>query len=535
MKLIHAHLTFDQRKICVIVGVLNILFSIHLVSAEEEDRITPSKSLQFILNDMKQKSQEIKQQNSVLTAKNTMLRKKLWGMQQELKILFKERQEFLKEFERLEICFKEEQNRVELLEKKLKGLQSKSKERGQKDEVLHDDIKDKRKDIEALKKEEDTLKQEIFELERQLKFSKANSGQTGKVQAKELNRLISESKLRQDKQSNGLTKREIIKTLKNQLEGLNKKHGELSEILTELKEETGSTEERKEDIQLTAQMREEQEEWEALSQELDDLQSKQMGLKDYLKSLEKKRAVDNERVLIEFQKEEKLMLSTIESQKTKQTKLKDKISRLNQNMNEFKQEIDSLAGKVQFAKSDAGKVLEIKKGELNQRVKEGISKQEKQTREIADRKKVSASFKENSLVLSKYQKALNEKISGIQNEIQAGLTEEKNILKENETINNKSKENLVLLEDELSTLKNHEQELEEFLHLIQGKFKEDHDVVKAFSVEEKNLKDNIGVLKGENESLLKQLIKLKAVLKKIEHTQEKIVPSPQESQLHIKN
>src|SRR5690349_13000852 len=61
--------------------------------AQLENYNAASKNLETILTDLRKKSQEIKEQNSILSAKNGILHKKLWELQQDLKGKFIEKQQ----------------------------------------------------------------------------------------------------------------------------------------------------------------------------------------------------------------------------------------------------------------------------------------------------------------------------------------------------------------------------------------------------------------------------------------------------------
>ena len=157
------------------IGLVILCWALRPAWSETDFSSLPAnEKFESLIADLKQKSRDIKEQNNIQSAKNEIIHKKLWRLQQELKSKFIEKQALEAEFHRLDDCLKEEITIVELLDKKLNGLHAILSHHDERKDQLNADIAKKRKNLAVLRTEVEELTGSILTSENQLRMTKNN-------------------------------------------------------------------------------------------------------------------------------------------------------------------------------------------------------------------------------------------------------------------------------------------------------------------------------------------------------------------------
>ena len=486
------------------MGAIIFFSCLPAVDAQLDHYTAASKNLETILTDLRKKSEGITEQNSVLSVKNGILHKKLWAMQQELKSRYVEKQELQAEFRRLDDCLSNEITIVQLLEKKLSGLKLISGHHDENDSHLRAEIDRKKNEVESLRKEVQSLNKNIDSLDNQLQLSKQGSSHGWEVKRNELNDLLVESKKRVEKK-----KKELENRMKDpsspeyQMSSLSKLQDELIQKISDLKYGKNTNEE-----QSILQRRKEKD-LATLTRDVEKLIKQRKDLQNTL-DLVPPANPQEERMPPDFKKAANQLRESIKSDKSLQRRLKDRIEQLEDDITTEQIEIVHLRNDRRLQNIGVRAVWEKNEDKRAKLLSESRALPEEKRKELASQQNEKEKITDIINGLSQDQLSLNEKIDQIKNDIQLSRNEEIRITGASQFMSERRKEDYNIINDEIDYLKSQQQELKEFLALIQDQLNDDKKISDAFAREEKKLDSDIQLLKGENETLLKQLIKLKS-------------------------
>lgn len=491
-------------------------FSVPAVFAQLEHYSAASKNLETILTDLRTKSSEIKEQNSILAVKNGILRKQLWERQQELKSDFIEKQELQAEFRRLDDCLRNEITIVQLLERKLNGLRLIIAHHEENDSQWRSDIDRKKNEIDALHQEVKSLNREIIALENQLKMSKNSDTRTWDARKKELAVLLAESSVRNDK------KREELENLRRESELLKSQISGLANILGYPLDSLPGLKEGKSLLQVIEQKKRE-EDMDFLDQELISLKQRRADLVTLLDSIPHQNPQE-QKMPEQFKIATNQLRSIVKSNKASQLILKEKVQELKSNIYSEKKEIARLKSKADLEKAGSVSDWDTKKAARIKMLTEKLNLSGTKKKEIVSHQREMEDLTKSIDGLLLQQKEYNEKIEQMERDIQVSRNEETRMVGASQFSSERRKENFNILDEENKSLQAQQDELKAFLSLIHDQLNDDRKITDVFVKEEKQLESNIRFLKGENESLLRLYTKLKFSFQEMDPAKDDLYP-----------